>query len=334
MARINLTIDSHQYHDIWASSSFPNHSIQWKAAPGRETKSKAGSEHWQWMALRFLSTPTTRKTAVESASRDMVMGAVRASCEFSLLFSQQNHSVLSLTALYDAQKRLDRAKGAFQELKMSKSAKSKLDELLAWESHQLCRQMIRKISAAMEVHMYGAEDVTATKRSHFQVQLNRDQQAATGWSDGDWWSAKSYWSTKPIKWHLSNASFLINYSNIMSDNYCKKLGLGQLVPEAHSPHNLSNWRQLNNTRFMELQTWLPTSVWNVRSGCPMLRMKPPPGVSQIPTSLRICWRERFMASLWMSRCSWRNNCTYAWSSLKFGGRQLGFRSSGKPSNSV
>jgi len=79
----------------------------------------------------ILEYSNDRKTAVESASRDMVMAAVRASCEFSLLFSQQNHSVLSLTALYDAQKRLYRAKGAFQELKMSKSAKSKLDELLA-----------------------------------------------------------------------------------------------------------------------------------------------------------------------------------------------------------
>jgi len=44
------------------------------------------------------------KTAVETASDEMVMGAVRALCEFSLLVSQQNHSDLSLTALDDARK--------------------------------------------------------------------------------------------------------------------------------------------------------------------------------------------------------------------------------------
>jgi len=43
-----------------------------------------------------------RKTAAETASDEMVMGAVRALCEFSLLVSQRNHSDLSLTALDDA----------------------------------------------------------------------------------------------------------------------------------------------------------------------------------------------------------------------------------------
>jgi len=42
------------------------------------------------------------KTPAETASDEMVMGAVRALCEFSLLVSQQNHSDLSLTALDDA----------------------------------------------------------------------------------------------------------------------------------------------------------------------------------------------------------------------------------------
>jgi len=39
------------------------------------------------------------KTVAETASDEMVMGAVRALCEFSLLVSQQNHSDLSLAAL-------------------------------------------------------------------------------------------------------------------------------------------------------------------------------------------------------------------------------------------
>jgi len=43
-----------------------------------------------------------RKTAVETASDEMVMGAMWALCEFCLLISQPNHSALSLTALDDA----------------------------------------------------------------------------------------------------------------------------------------------------------------------------------------------------------------------------------------
>jgi len=45
------------------------------------------------------------KTAAETASNAMVMGAVRAFCQFSLLVSQQNHSDQSLTALDDALER-------------------------------------------------------------------------------------------------------------------------------------------------------------------------------------------------------------------------------------
>jgi len=76
------------------------------------------------------------ETAAETASDEMVMGAVRALCEFSLLVSQQNHSDLSLTALDDALNRFSKKKGAFREQKMSKSTKAKVDEQLATESHQ------------------------------------------------------------------------------------------------------------------------------------------------------------------------------------------------------
>jgi len=71
------------------------------------------------------------KTAAETASDEMVMGAVQASCEFSLLVSQQNHSDLSLAAPDDALKGYHKKKGAFRHHKMSKSAKAKVDELLA-----------------------------------------------------------------------------------------------------------------------------------------------------------------------------------------------------------
>jgi len=77
------------------------------------------------------------KTVSETASDEMVMGAVQALCEFSLLVSQQNHSDLSLTALDDALNRFYKKKGAFRHQEMSKSAMAKVDEQLATESHQL-----------------------------------------------------------------------------------------------------------------------------------------------------------------------------------------------------
>jgi len=91
------------------------------------------------------------------------MGAVRALCEFSLLVSQQNHSDLSLTALDNALKQFYKKKGVFRDQEMSKSAKAKVDEQLATESHQLREQKIHKICAAMEVQVYGAEKVTTSK---------------------------------------------------------------------------------------------------------------------------------------------------------------------------
>jgi len=65
---------------------------------------------------------------VETASDDMVMGAVRALCVFSLLVSQQNHCELSLTALDDALKRFYKKKGAFRDQIMLKSANAEVCE--------------------------------------------------------------------------------------------------------------------------------------------------------------------------------------------------------------
>jgi hypothetical protein len=107
------------------------------------------------------------KTVAETASDEIVMGAVRALCEFSLLVSQQNHSDLSLKAPENALKRFYQKKGIFREQKMSKSAKAKVDDLLAKESHQLRKQMIHKIRAAMEAVVYGAEKVSTTKHRQF-----------------------------------------------------------------------------------------------------------------------------------------------------------------------
>ena len=69
---------------------------------------------------------------------------------------------------------------------MSKSAKAKVDEQLARESHHLREQKIHKIRAAMEVQLYRAEKVTTSKRRQLQVRLNRARQAVTIWSDADW----------------------------------------------------------------------------------------------------------------------------------------------------
>jgi len=104
------------------------------------------------------------KTAAEHASEEMVMGVVRALCEFSLLVSQQNYSDLSLTALDDALKRFYQKKGIFREQKMWNSAKAKVDDLLATKSHQLREQRFHKIRAAMEALVYGADQVSTTKR--------------------------------------------------------------------------------------------------------------------------------------------------------------------------
>jgi hypothetical protein len=110
------------------------------------------------------SSQDAGKTAAETASDEMVMGSVRALCEFSLLVSQQNYSDLSLAALDDALKRFDKKKGAFRDQKMSKSAKAKVDELFTRESHHLREQKIHKIRAAMEIQLYGAEKVTTSNR--------------------------------------------------------------------------------------------------------------------------------------------------------------------------
>jgi hypothetical protein len=125
------------------------------------------------------------KLAAETASEEMVMGAVQALCEFSLLVNLVNHSYVSLNALDDALNWFYKKKGFFRELTMSKSAKAKVNELLAMESHQLWEQYIHTIRAAMEVLVYRAQKVTISKRRQFQVHLKSAWQATTKWSEVD-----------------------------------------------------------------------------------------------------------------------------------------------------
>jgi hypothetical protein len=63
----------------------------------------------------LLCTKDDGKTAADTACDEMVMGAVWALCEFSLLVSQQYHSDLSLKALDDALKRLFKKKDIFHK---------------------------------------------------------------------------------------------------------------------------------------------------------------------------------------------------------------------------
>jgi len=125
------------------------------------------------------------KTPVENTSDEMVMGAMRVLCEFSLHVSQQNHSDLSLKALDDALKQCYQNKGIFRDQKMTMSAKPTVDKLFSSESHQLRERKIYKIRAALEALVYVAEKVSTIKCRQFQARLNRAQQAATTWSDAD-----------------------------------------------------------------------------------------------------------------------------------------------------
>jgi len=102
------------------------------------------------------------KTPAETDSNEMVIGAVRALCEFSLLVSEKNHSVLSLTALDNAVKQFNKKMGAFRDKKISNSAKAKVNDQLARESDWLQKQKIHKIRTAMEVLVYGAENFTTS----------------------------------------------------------------------------------------------------------------------------------------------------------------------------
>jgi len=92
---------------------------------------------------------------------------VQASCEFSLLVSQKIHFDLSLTALDDALKQFYKKKSVFRDLEMLMSAKAKVNEMLAGESHQLREQKTHAMCAVMDVLVYRAQNVTTSNRRQF-----------------------------------------------------------------------------------------------------------------------------------------------------------------------
>jgi hypothetical protein len=68
---------------------------------------------------------------------------------------------------------------------MLECVKGNVDDLLARESHQLCKQKIHNIRAAMEALVYAAEKFSTIKLTQFHMRLNSTQQVATKWSDAD-----------------------------------------------------------------------------------------------------------------------------------------------------
>jgi len=124
-----------------------------------------------------------RNTAAATTSNEMVMGAVRASSEFSQLVSQQNHSDLSLTALDDAIKRLYQNKGIVRKSKMLMSMLAIAHDLLARESHQFRKHEIRMIRPAMNPIVYWSEKDSTIHCRQCQVWLSTARYAARNWWD-------------------------------------------------------------------------------------------------------------------------------------------------------
>ena len=113
-----------------------------------------------------------------------------------------------------------------------------MSEQLATESHQLREQKIHKIHAAMEFLVYGAEEVTTSKRNQFLVCLKRTRQAATKWLDANHEKAierleREIHQMTPFKHMLFNKIIQQNEPQLLQEVMTKATGRG-----AHSPKNL------------------------------------------------------------------------------------------------
>jgi hypothetical protein len=110
----------YQFHNRFTSvPPYPRLQCFSKAFDSMKSGSWQGKELWAMIRTLAVNcapildcSQDAGKTAAEKASDEMVMGAVRALCEFSRFFSQQNHSDLSQAALDDALKRFCKKKGA------------------------------------------------------------------------------------------------------------------------------------------------------------------------------------------------------------------------------
>jgi len=98
--------------------------------------------HSQW--LKDILLMDVGYCAADKAADNQVMWVLCVLCKFSLLHSQQNNSDLSINVLDNALKWFYYKQGAFQWQKMSKTAKAKVDQQLATESHQLRKHRLIK----------------------------------------------------------------------------------------------------------------------------------------------------------------------------------------------
>jgi len=94
-------------------------------------------------------------TETGTASDTMVLGAVHAFCEFSIL-SQHIHSDLFLKALDNVLTRFYQTPDIYGEQWMAKCVKARLNKLVGMESHLPRKQKIQIILTALEVHGVGA----------------------------------------------------------------------------------------------------------------------------------------------------------------------------------
>jgi hypothetical protein len=85
-------------------------------------------------------------------------------------------------------------------------------------------------------------------------------------------------SMKSCWWHNLNAAIFINYSNIPSDNSCRKPWLRQLVFEVFLQKNISHYKMPQKQRGTGRQTKPLTSKLNIKSIYLILRLESPCGV--------------------------------------------------------
>jgi len=182
----------------------------------------------------------------------------------------------------------------------------------------------------MEALVYGAEMVSTTKLTQFQVRLNRARQAATSWSDVDRqkaieWLEREIHQVTPAKCKLINILFQNHERQLVQEVETKGT-----VPEAYWQKNMPRGKLPPKMWLMGQQTYPPTSDCNFRTPYLMLRQTPRPGAWLIRSVLLTSLGEEYMASPRMSRGGSRKNSPSAWLSLRLGGRQSAWRCSGRP----
>jgi len=249
MSRISMTIDSHQYHDIQASSASLHYSIRWNVAPGKEKKSGAWSEHWQWVALDLF---TTSRMPGKLQRKQPLMKSWWEQCGHYV--NSLNMSANKITLIYPSQYKtmhwhnFTRRRVPFEIRKCWSLQPPKWKNYC--QENPIIYDNTRFIQSVLQwrFSLMGLKLLLHQNEDNFKcagIEPNKPQlygQMLIGKGQLSNWSAKSN------RWHLLNASFSINYSNIMSNNYCRKSGLRQPVPEAYSPKYFLKWRLLRKKR--------------------------------------------------------------------------------------